>query len=417
MTAACINHNFGLLIKLVLFASQNLTLCCAPWLLCTPYYSRSDGASDGLHVIQALPCIIFVTVFKPLPLYLSCAVAALEALLKPGDFLELSRDLQRRQLPDRSITKDSVRSLDNLQLSKDDTAALLTLKKALTSEVRKLLQGHKKGQPRIAAGTLSSLRRLPTSACQLLYVLADWPNAEHQLILVLCNCSNLLMHIQLLNHRRASCCADLGTRQPCAGTSDSGAAVTTSEAADSLDTVPAAGSSRRKRGSKESQRKAAYEDRAFYKDMSDRNSHQSLQYHHSKRHEKWKHRSSSLCMVVSHLGNQIVKQSTYGAAFRSDAANASRIGSLLNQIRAELQISVRSLHTQPQEPHEAAAVSSEGAAEAALLHQPAEAAAAALPSQAQPEPQQPLGPRASTDQPYSRQRQVRLHVTTRCAGH
>ena len=168
MTAACINHNPGLLIKLVLFATQKLTLCCAPWLLCTPYYSRSDGAS-GLHVIQALPCIIPVTVFRPLLLYLACAVAALEALLKPGDFLELSRDLQRRQLPDRSITKDSVRSLDNLQLSEDNTAALLTLKKALTPEVRKLLQGHKKGKPRIAAGTLSSLRRLPTSACQLLY--------------------------------------------------------------------------------------------------------------------------------------------------------------------------------------------------------------------------------------------------------
>ena len=216
------------------------------------------------------------------------------------------------------------------------------------------------------------------------------------------------MHIQSLTHRRASCCADLGSRQPCDGRSESEATVTTSEAAESLDTVPAAGSSRRK---------AASEDRAYYKDMSDKNSHQSLQYHHSKRHEKWKHRSSSLCMVVSHLGNQLVKQSTYGAAFRSDAANASRIGSLLNQIKSELQISVRSLHTQRQEPHEAEAVSSEGAAEAAPLHQAEEAAAAALPSQVQPEPQQPLGPRASTDQPHSRQRQVRLHVITRCFGH
>ena len=140
----------------------------------------------------------------------------------------------------------------------------------------------------------------------------------------------------------ASCCAGFRSRQPCAGRSDTAAAEPTSEVAGSLDTIPEI-----------DWRKAAAKDKAFYRDMSDKNSGQSLQHHLQVRHEKWIHRSSSLCIVVSQLGSIMVKQSTYGAAFGSDAANASRIGSLLNQISAELQISVRSLNAQGQEAHEA----------------------------------------------------------------
>ena len=68
-----------------------------------------------------------------------------------------------------------------------------------------------------------------------------------------------------------------------------------------------------------------------------------------------------------------------------DAANAARTGNLISQLMAERQISVRSLHAQGQEAHEAvgaqqgetaAVPSGGGPAEAAQLHQPAEAAAA-----------------------------------------
>ena len=90
--------------------------------------------------------------------------------------------------------------------------------------------------------------------------------------------------------------------------------------------------------------------------------------------------------------------------------------------------SVHSLHAQGQEaqPHEAVGVGQGqasavpiegGPAEAALLHRLAEAAAAVLPSQQQPELRQPLGPGARTNQPYSRQQQVCLHVATRCVEH
>ena len=88
--------------------------------------------------------------------------------------------------------------------------------------------------------------------------------------------------------------------------------------------------------------------------------------------------------------------------------------------------SVHSLHAQGQEAHEAvrarqgqaSAVPAEGGpAEAALLHQLAEVAAAVLPSQQQPELRQPLGAGASADQPYSRQQQVCLHVASQCAEH
>ena len=86
-----------------------------------------------------------------------------------------------------------------------------------------------------------------------------------------------------------------------------------------------------------------------------------------------------------------------------------------DHLTAELQVSVSSsLHAQGQLAHEAvnadlqgraAAPSSEGGpAEAALLHQPAEAAATVLPSQQQrnAEPQQPLRPRASRGQPNTK---------------
>ena len=56
------------------------------------------------------------------------------------------------------------------------------------------------------------------------------------------------------------------------------------------------------------------------------------------------------------------------------------------------------------------------AAEAALLHQATEAAAAVLLAQQQPEPQQSLEHEASMDHLNSRQHQVRLHVASQCAG-
>ena len=133
-------------------------------------------------------------------------------------------------------------------------------------------------------------------------------------------------------------------------------------------------------------------------------------------------------MVVSHRGARTVNASTYGPAFRSGAANASRIQSLLEQLTVELQISVRSLHEQGPRAQQvvnadlqgqAAAVLSEGrTTEAALLHQPAEAAATVLPSQPQrdAEPRQPLRPGASRGQPNTRHQQVRLHIFAHCAG-
>ena len=80
---------------------------------------------------------------------------------------------------------------------------------------------------------------------------------------------------------------------------------------------------------------------------------------------------------------------------------------ILDHLTAELQVSVSSLHAQGQLVHEAvnadlqgraAAPSSEGrTTEAALLHQPAEAAATVLPSRPQRDakPRQPLRPGAS----------------------
>ena len=99
-----------------------------------------------------------------------------------------------------------------------------------------------------------------------------------------------------------------------------------------------------------------------------------------------------------------------------------------DHLTAELQVSVSSLHAQGQLAHEAvnadlqgqaAAPSIEGrTTEAALLHQPAEAAATVLPSQLQrdAEPRQPLRPGASRGQPSTRHQQVRLHVFAHCAG-
>ena len=80
-----------------------------------------------------------------------------------------------------------------------------------------------------------------------------------------------------------------------------------------------------------------------------------------------------------------VSLSRYGAAFRPTAVNASKIVRILDQLRVELQRSVRGLHAQGHRAHDArngglqnqvAAVLIEGGlAQVALLHQPAEAAA------------------------------------------
>ena len=86
----------------------------------------------------------------------------------PEQLLELSQGIQRRRLPDRCITKESVRSPDRLLLGKEDTAALLTLKKELTSGVRKLLQDRKKGKPCITGEQARTLYQSQDASYQCL---------------------------------------------------------------------------------------------------------------------------------------------------------------------------------------------------------------------------------------------------------
>ena len=169
-------------------------------------------------------------------------------------------------------------------------------------------------------------------------------------------------------------------------------------------------------------RRDAADNRASYK------ARQSLQRRHEKHIQRWGHRSSSLCMFVSHLGPRIVSLSRYGAAFRPTAVNASKIVRILDQLRVELQRSVSGLHAQGHRAHDArnadlqgraAAVLSEGGpAQAALLHQPAEAAATVLPSQPQlkAELRVSLRPGASRGQRNTRHQQVFLHIFAHCAG-
>ena len=147
-----------------MFATHIFTLNRAPWLLCTSCNTdlMVQQAFIVFELFLASPCDLLRPLRFYLPagprfylpadpcvsIYLASARASWQAqeqrwkhcsvppaLLKPGEFLELSQDL-RRQLPDCSLTKDSSRSSDNLQLSKGNRAALRTLKKALTSEIR-----------------------------------------------------------------------------------------------------------------------------------------------------------------------------------------------------------------------------------------------------------------------------------------
>ena len=85
-------------------------------------------------------------------------------------------------------------------------------------------------------------------------------------------------------------------------------------------------------------RRDAADNRASYK------ARQSLQRRNEKHIQRWGHRSSSLCMFVPHLGRRTVSLSRYGAAFRPTAVNASKIVRILDQLRVELQRSLRGLH-------------------------------------------------------------------------